>query len=349
MHFKCFKYLLLLIFPILVVLTLSSPVFATDDIIKTNLWGNIQDDNNGCGVYMILNLIIDILTYGVGIAAVIGITISGITYLTAKGNEQQTIKAKKRIYEIAIGLVAYAVLYTALAFLLPGGRFNSSNTCKTLSDDEVATIRKKEKEENGNKATRSDSSKTSSNSSSSTSNNDYSVSNTAKKRKKMLTAAIETATILGQTKSKYSNYPAVSWKEFNKGKHTVNCASYAILAAIKAGLMPDRPNSKNFDFWFSNYGRTAHIGNTTKKDLEKNFKIIKGNDKASKLISSGKLAEGDIIGSGEYKAHTLIYAGKKDGKCIFHEVTSLGIQSKNKIINHEHSCSYKVGYIVHIK
>ncbi|MBP5648250.1 hypothetical protein J6X04_03135, partial [Candidatus Saccharibacteria bacterium] len=90
------------------------PAFATDGTIETTFWGNIQDDGNGCGVYMILNLILDILTYGVGIAAIIGISISGITYLTAKGNEQQTIKAKRRIYEIVIGLVAYAALYAAL-------------------------------------------------------------------------------------------------------------------------------------------------------------------------------------------------------------------------------------------
>ena len=74
-------------------------------------------DDGEKGVENVLNLILDILTYGVSIAAIIGISISGITYLTAKGNEQQTIKAKRRIYEIVIGLVVYAALYALLKFL----------------------------------------------------------------------------------------------------------------------------------------------------------------------------------------------------------------------------------------
>ena len=118
-----------------IILSFSSifPAFATDGTIETTFWGDIQDDGNGCGVYMILNLILDILTYGVGIAAIIGISISGITYLTAKGNEQQTIKAKRRIYEIVIGLVAYAALYAALNFLMPGGKLDLGSPCSKAS------------------------------------------------------------------------------------------------------------------------------------------------------------------------------------------------------------------------
>ena len=105
-----------------------------DNSVSTTFFGDIQDDGEGCGVYMILNLILDILTYGIGIAAIIGISISGIMYLTSKGNEANTTKAKRRIYEIVIGLAAYAVLYVALNFLLPGGNWNTSNTCKEASN-----------------------------------------------------------------------------------------------------------------------------------------------------------------------------------------------------------------------
>ncbi|MBQ3297163.1 hypothetical protein IJH01_03545, partial [Candidatus Saccharibacteria bacterium] len=65
-----------------------------DNSVSTTFFGDIQDDGEGCGVYMILNLILDILTYGIGIAAIIGISISGIMYLTSKGNEANTTKAK---------------------------------------------------------------------------------------------------------------------------------------------------------------------------------------------------------------------------------------------------------------
>lgn len=68
----------------------------------------------------ILELVVDILTIGIGILGVIGISVVGVQYLTAGGNEEQTRKAKRRMFEIVIGLVAYAVLYAILKFLLPG-------------------------------------------------------------------------------------------------------------------------------------------------------------------------------------------------------------------------------------
>lgn len=79
------------------------------------------DEGDGDGIYAILNLVLDIFTYGVGTLGVIGIVISGIQYLTAADNEQKMAKAKKRIIEVVIGLAIYAVLYLALKWLLPGG------------------------------------------------------------------------------------------------------------------------------------------------------------------------------------------------------------------------------------
>ena len=117
--------------------TYETPESKYDGSVDTIFFGHIQDDGNGCGVFMILNLIIDILTFGIAIAATIGVAVSGITYLTAKDNEQQTTKAKRRIYEIVIGLVTYAVLYVALKFLLPGG-FNPNQTCAKTIDTTIS-------------------------------------------------------------------------------------------------------------------------------------------------------------------------------------------------------------------
>lgn len=75
-----------------------------------------SDDGVGC----ILRLVVDIMSIGIGILGVIGITIVGIQYLTAGGNEEQTRKAKHRMFEIVIGLVAYVILYAILRWLLPG-------------------------------------------------------------------------------------------------------------------------------------------------------------------------------------------------------------------------------------
>lgn len=69
------------------------------------------------GIMCVLELVVDILTIGIGILGVIGISVVGIQYLTAGGNEEQTRKAKRRMFEIILGLAAYAVIYALLKWL----------------------------------------------------------------------------------------------------------------------------------------------------------------------------------------------------------------------------------------
>ncbi len=80
---------------------------------------NCSCDEDGSSIYDLLRLILNIMTIGIGILGIIGITIVGIQYLTAGGNEEQTRKAKQRLIEIVIGLVAYVALYALLYWLLP--------------------------------------------------------------------------------------------------------------------------------------------------------------------------------------------------------------------------------------
>lgn len=75
------------------------------------------DDGEGGSITHILYLVVDIMTIGIGILGVIGISIVGVQYLTAGGNEEKTRKAKRRMFEIILGLVAYAVIYALLKFL----------------------------------------------------------------------------------------------------------------------------------------------------------------------------------------------------------------------------------------
>lgn len=82
--------------------------------VKTSILPANSDVNS------ILKLVVSILLYGLGAVAVIGVIIAGILYLTARDNEQQVVKAKTRLFEIAIGLVAWAVLWTVLHWLIPG-------------------------------------------------------------------------------------------------------------------------------------------------------------------------------------------------------------------------------------
>ena len=84
----------------------------------------IPCDESGKGsIYNLVELIINIASVAAGVLAAIGITVVGIQYLTAGGNEEKTRKAKRRMLEIVIGLAVYAVFAAILNWLLPN--FNS--------------------------------------------------------------------------------------------------------------------------------------------------------------------------------------------------------------------------------
>lgn len=107
---------------------MGAPVMATDgglgifgeasvSILKE--CGNEAEGTKGEGVICVLRLVVDIMSIGIGILGVIGISVTGIQYLTAGGNEEKTRKAKRRLFEVVIGLAAYALIYAVLSFLLP--------------------------------------------------------------------------------------------------------------------------------------------------------------------------------------------------------------------------------------
>jgi hypothetical protein len=76
------------------------------------------------GVWGVLLLAINILTAGVGIAAVGGIVYGAILYTSAGGSPEQVKKAMQIITNVVIGVVAYALMFSGLNFLIPGGLFN---------------------------------------------------------------------------------------------------------------------------------------------------------------------------------------------------------------------------------
>ena len=86
--------------------------------VKTAIFGN-----GGCysgGIFGILGIAIDVLTIGIGAAAVIGIIISGIQYATSSGDPAATTKAKNRLIEILIGILVYGLFYGLMRWLVPG-------------------------------------------------------------------------------------------------------------------------------------------------------------------------------------------------------------------------------------
>lgn len=87
----------------------------------------VEVGENGEGIFVILNTVLDVMTFGVGVLATIGVMISGYRYLTAKDDASKVQKAKDRLVQIVIGLGIYAIIWTVLQFLLPGGLFGDGS------------------------------------------------------------------------------------------------------------------------------------------------------------------------------------------------------------------------------
>lgn len=87
--------------------------------------GCVEGTDDGSAIFSVLNVVLQILTYGVGIAGTIGIVIVGIQLLTAKDNASAYAAAKTRFVAIVIGLAVYAVMWGFLQWLLPGGIFGN--------------------------------------------------------------------------------------------------------------------------------------------------------------------------------------------------------------------------------
>lgn len=77
----------------------------------------------GSGLWQVLIIVINILTAGVGIAAVAGVVFGAFLYTTAGGNPEQVKKAIGMITNVVIGVIAYAGMYIFLNFIIPGGLF----------------------------------------------------------------------------------------------------------------------------------------------------------------------------------------------------------------------------------
>lgn len=85
-----------------------------------------QGELQNSGIWRLLLLAINILTVGIGIAAVGAIVFAGFLYATATDDQSKTKKAIEMIRNTAIGLIVYALMFSAANFLIPGGIFTTS-------------------------------------------------------------------------------------------------------------------------------------------------------------------------------------------------------------------------------
>lgn len=70
-----------------------------------------------------LNPAVSLLTVIVGVIAAISIVVAGIQYASAGSDPGKVQKAKERIGQTLLGLLAYILLFSFLNYLIPGGLF----------------------------------------------------------------------------------------------------------------------------------------------------------------------------------------------------------------------------------
>ena len=94
--------------------------------VNTNLFGQVCDYCDGGAIFKILAQFIQILTILIGTIAVLGIVIAGIMYITSSSDVDRQTKAKRRLFEIVIGLLCYGTLFAFMEFIIPGGIIHST-------------------------------------------------------------------------------------------------------------------------------------------------------------------------------------------------------------------------------
>lgn len=77
------------------------------------------------GVWGLLLMVINIMTAGIGVLAVAGIVYGSILYTSAGDSSEKVSKAREVIRNVVIGILAYALMYAVLNFIIPGGLFTS--------------------------------------------------------------------------------------------------------------------------------------------------------------------------------------------------------------------------------
>lgn len=92
-------------------------------IIKCDQGADAGGDVKNSAIWTILMMAVNILTGLIAVAALFGIVYGSVLYTSAGGNQEQVKKAIGIFTNVGIGVLAYALMYIALNFLIPGGAF----------------------------------------------------------------------------------------------------------------------------------------------------------------------------------------------------------------------------------
>lgn len=85
--------------------------------------GKSGEGVSNTAIWKLLIWVLNIMIALVGLAATGAIIYAGILYSSAGGSAEMVAKAKKIIMNTVIGIVAFALMYLGLNWLIPGGIF----------------------------------------------------------------------------------------------------------------------------------------------------------------------------------------------------------------------------------
>jgi len=100
---------------------LPGVAYANDQQVEVCRGTDCDEADNFVNTY--LNPVVKALTALVGIAAVVSIIFAGIQYSSSADDPGTVTKAKQRVFNVVIGLLAYIFLLALLNYLIPGGVF----------------------------------------------------------------------------------------------------------------------------------------------------------------------------------------------------------------------------------
>lgn len=116
----------LLLVPVLGVMSVASPARALEcTVLPDSICSSAEDEDidkpEDSAIWDLLMMVVNIMAAGVAMVAVGGLIYGAILYTTSSGSPEQTKKAIGIITNVVIGILAFAVMWAFLQWLIPGG------------------------------------------------------------------------------------------------------------------------------------------------------------------------------------------------------------------------------------
>lgn len=100
-------------------------------------WCNSRD---GTGINNVVSLVLAIMTGGAAVAGTIGLIVCGIMWMSSRDDEVKVAKAKKRMADIVIGIVVWALIYALANLVIPRTSSDLGQGSISFTSDNGASV-----------------------------------------------------------------------------------------------------------------------------------------------------------------------------------------------------------------